>query len=652
MSVAGRLLKIWTVCMFVHAGTLGQVEAAAVEGVADLNSSVTQAEQRPAISDLTVFTARAGPLVDANTEAAGALNSRSAWNDIAVADASPKDVPSDGKVMAPSRIREIQQLLLQLGFDPGPIDGKLGPSTARAISSYQETEGLTVDGRPSRELLRQLREDAANLMASPPPSKPDEIADLPGSESPTSSGEIDSQYPQDVPLAGTTWRFTDESGSEFSLKFIQGGAVEGVLYEKFWKWRQSGEEIEILYDNGLGLAVFRKGTMSMAGIMEGTAVPSRGDGWAWKAERTFPPVTGSEKIDALPSAETERPAGLAHPTTPAMPTDIKPEPLDDDQEIEATADSQESIPPDDNETSVPPDAQSPTETGEYEPMTSSGSKESVAAEPKTPRVEPRPSISVQSPTAIPPGDEKRPLVSKKEASGDDTETAARRPQAYGSQSDETRIVIRALSESWIDVTNREGEILFSRVLNKGDSYRAPLIEGATMVTGNAGGIEISVDGEPALSFGEDEGVRRDIKLDPDLLKAGAMLPQAPPVAPGDHEGELEGEAETEGREPRVYGSENDDSRIIIRAVRQSWVEVTSGKGDILFSRVLRKGDSYRVPLGESAKMVTGNAGGIEIVVDGERTPFSGPEGVVRRDIKLDPDLLKSGDAWQPAAGQR
>jgi cytoskeleton protein RodZ len=104
-------------------------------------------------------------------------------------------------------------------------------------------------------------------------------------------------------------------------------------------------------------------------------------------------------------------------------------------------------------------------------------------------------------------------------------------------------------------------------------------------------------------------------------------------------------APEEPREPRVYGLGNANPRIVIIAEEDAWLEVTDADDARLFSRVLRKGDSYRAPNREGAKFVTGNAGGLKVVVDGEAAPALGPTGQVRRDVKLDPDLLKAGQAW-------
>ncbi|MDH3229206.1 MAG: DUF4115 domain-containing protein [Alphaproteobacteria bacterium] len=103
-------------------------------------------------------------------------------------------------------------------------------------------------------------------------------------------------------------------------------------------------------------------------------------------------------------------------------------------------------------------------------------------------------------------------------------------------------------------------------------------------------------------------------------------------------------ADEEPREPRVFGLGNVDARVVIVAVEDAWVEVTDSDDARLFSRVLRKGDRYRAPNRAGAKFVTGNAGGLEIMVDGAPVPALGPPGQVRRDVQLDPDLLKAGQA--------
>ena len=50
----------------------------------------------------------------------------------------------------------IQQSLRTKGYDPGQVDGKLGPATRRAIRTYESDQGLPITGMPSLELQRLL----------------------------------------------------------------------------------------------------------------------------------------------------------------------------------------------------------------------------------------------------------------------------------------------------------------------------------------------------------------------------------------------------------------------------------------------------------------------------------------------------------------
>ena len=84
--------------------------------------------------------------------------------------------------------------------------------------------------------------------------------------------------------------------------------------------------------------------------------------------------------------------------------------------------------------------------------------------------------------------------------------------------------------------------------------------------------------------------------------------------------------------PKVYGAGNADARIVIRAATDSWVQVEDANENILLSRVLKTGDSYRVPNRDGLTMMTGNAGALDIVVDGQsdrlaRAARCGPEGI-------------------------
>ena len=46
----------------------------------------------------------------------------------------------------PQWVAHLQQLLIDQGYDPGPVDGIFGPRTDAAVRSYQRDRGLAADG--------------------------------------------------------------------------------------------------------------------------------------------------------------------------------------------------------------------------------------------------------------------------------------------------------------------------------------------------------------------------------------------------------------------------------------------------------------------------------------------------------------------------
>jgi len=99
------------------------------------------------------------------------------------------------------------------------------------------------------------------------------------------------------------------------------------------------------------------------------------------------------------------------------------------------------------------------------------------------------------------------------------------------------------------------------------------------------------------------------------------------------------------REAKTYGDESGGGRVVIRATGSTWVEIRDQlKGEVLLTRLLYAGDRYLMPNRDGLVMLTGNAGGLEISVDGEVVPSIGPSGAVRRNIPLDPNALIEGRA--------
>ena len=57
---------------------------------------------------------------------------------------------------APRFIREAQRTLRELGYQPGPVDGIVGPRTRQALVRYQKAERIEVTGRLDSETMVRL----------------------------------------------------------------------------------------------------------------------------------------------------------------------------------------------------------------------------------------------------------------------------------------------------------------------------------------------------------------------------------------------------------------------------------------------------------------------------------------------------------------
>ena len=130
-----------------------------------------------------------------------------------------------------------------------------------------------------------------------------------------------------------------------------------------------------------------------------------------------------------------------------------------------------------------------------------------------------------------------------------------------------------------------------------------------------------------------------------------------PPAPGTMEAESDEQIAAltdNAEEPSIAGvagdgpqpaAAEDKSRILVRAKMASWIQVRDDVGNqLLVTRLMRAGDTYRVPDRPGLKLLTGNAGALEILVDGEEVPPIGPVGAVRRDVTLEIERLREGTA--------
>jgi len=101
--------------------------------------------------------------------------------------------------------------------------------------------------------------------------------------------------------------------------------------------------------------------------------------------------------------------------------------------------------------------------------------------------------------------------------------------------------------------------------------------------------------------------------------------------------------------PRAQSASTAADQIEIQATADAWLEVRDTNGSVLLNRTLHSGDTWTVPQHAGLVLTTGNAGGTVLVVDGVASPVLGNSGAVRRNLPLDPDLIKEGKLAGAAA---
>ena len=90
-------------------------------------------------------------------------------------------------------------------------------------------------------------------------------------------------------------------------------------------------------------------------------------------------------------------------------------------------------------------------------------------------------------------------------------------RSYGANDGETRVVLVANSEVWLQITD-DDKVIFSKVLAKGDRYNVPDYEyDLTLRAGNAASIDVYVDGNKLSPLGKKGTIARDISIDADSL---------------------------------------------------------------------------------------------------------------------------------------
>lgn len=81
--------------------------------------------------------------------------------------------------------------------------------------------------------------------------------------------------------------------------------------------------------------------------------------------------------------------------------------------------------------------------------------------------------------------------------------------------------------------------------------------------------------------------------------------------------------------------------VVLVAHQKSWIQVRSKNHDYVQTTTLEPGDRFAVPNRDDLALWTGNAGGLEVLVNGKSIGVLGAPGGVLHDVRLTPGALKT-----------
>lgn len=236
--------------------------------------------------------------------------------------------------------------------------------------------------------------------------------------------------------------------------------------------------------------------------VEATAPAGGGDDTASPAAPTAAPVTVAPPQTTAP-AETAGPSASVNPTPPAVAEAVPPVPAPG-----AAAG-----------TNVPAPA---VDAGDHQ----AAAAVTPAGSATPPAAPPAPSLPPAAPAAaatdIPAAPTAAQSTAQESAPPPPPATApADQPQQVAEVTQ--GVVIEARMDSWIKVVDANNKTVTNKVLKAGERYVVPEQPGLMMRTGNAGGLDVLVNGAKAPPLGEVGAVLTKISLAPDKLLSGTAV---------------------------------------------------------------------------------------------------------------------------------
>lgn len=112
-----------------------------------------QADSQKAVEQQPVEPPAAGP---ASESPALTSQSETPASPTGVSEAPAGAAMNSKNSLTSAEVRQVQERLKAAGFDPGPIDGIVGPKTRAAVIKYQTSNGLAKTGSLDEETVETL----------------------------------------------------------------------------------------------------------------------------------------------------------------------------------------------------------------------------------------------------------------------------------------------------------------------------------------------------------------------------------------------------------------------------------------------------------------------------------------------------------------
>jgi murein L,D-transpeptidase YcbB/YkuD len=158
-SAVARRRLIAGALLVALVGLAGVVAAVLLRGDGSPTTPVTQPVASPTTTEETTPSTQTTP--STSTEPTTPTTSTPTTTQPETSEATGFTLPEGTKLERGAEndaavVRELQQALTAAGYDPGPADGTYGEQTEAAVVAFQQSNGLSVDGRVGPETAAAL----------------------------------------------------------------------------------------------------------------------------------------------------------------------------------------------------------------------------------------------------------------------------------------------------------------------------------------------------------------------------------------------------------------------------------------------------------------------------------------------------------------